>query len=259
MTGHATAGTALDEATGVGTLTFSRGDENRIDTALLDSLVENMTALVERGARALVLRSGSKHFCAGVDIQRRGGGDVGESGGRHLYDSVPGLFSVPVPLVAVVDGSAVGAGLGLALAADFRVASPRARFWANFSRLGFSQGFAISVTLPRVVGVQRAAELLYTGRRIDGAEAARIGLVDRLVEDRDLLDAEAHALAAEIAGSAPLAVAAIRRTLRADLLGELKATLDAERQEQELLFRTGDFTEGLRAARDGRPPSFRGE
>lgn len=259
MTEQSVIGAALNAATAVGTLTFSRGDENRIDTALLDQLVEGLTGLVEQGARALVLRSGSRHFCAGVDIQRRGGGAVGASGGRHLYDMVPGLFAVPVPLVAAVDGSAVGAGLGLALAADFRVASPRARFWANFSRLGFSPGFAISLTLPRVVGVQRAAELLYTGRRIDGVEAARIGLVDRLVEDRDLLDAEAQALAAEIAGSAPLAVAAIRRTMRADLSGDLKSTLDAERQDQDLLFRSADFTEGLRAARDRRPPRFCGK
>jgi enoyl-CoA hydratase/carnithine racemase len=244
---------SLDAGTHVGIVTFSQGGENRIDIALLDELIAGLTRLVSEGARAIVLRSGSKHFCAGVDVQRR----AGPSGGRHLYDAVPALFAVPVPLVAAVDGSAVGAGLGLAVAADFRVATPGARFWANFTRLGFSPGFALSATLPRLIGVQRAAEMLYTGRRIDGVEAERIGLVDRLVEG-ELLDEAASELAAELAASAPLAVAAVRRTLRSGLLAEVEATLTAERGDQEKLMRTADFAEGLRAARDRRRPEFQG-
>jgi enoyl-CoA hydratase/carnithine racemase len=253
MTEPAIVETALDRHTGVGSLTFSRGRENRIDIALLDRLVAGLTDLTDDGARAVVLRSGTRHFCAGVDLRR----DPGQDGQRHLYDSVPALFAAPVPLIAAVRGSAVGAGLGLALAADFRVTCERARFWANFSRLGFSQGFGLSLTLPRAVGAQRAAELLYTGRRVEGGEAVRIGLADRLVDD-DQVDAAAAHLAAEIAGSAPLAVAAIRRGLRADLLARLPAALTAERCDQERLVRTADFTEGVRATRDRRPALFRG-
>jgi enoyl-CoA hydratase/carnithine racemase len=252
MTELACVETALDRRTRVGTLTFSRGRENRIDTTLLEQLVTALRELTDDGARAVVLRSGIRHFCAGVDLRRDPGKD-----GRHLYDLVPALFAVPVPLIAAVSGAAVGAGLGLALAADFRVTCERARFWANFSRLGFSQGFGLSLTLPRAVGAQRAAELLYTGRRVEGAEAVRIGLADQLVND-DEVNVAAAALATEIAGSAPLAVAAIRDGLRSELLARLPAALTAERRDQERLVRTADFTEGVRATRDRRPAQFRG-
>ena len=101
------------------------------------------------------------------------------------------------------------------LAADFRVASPETRFSCNFAKLGFHQGFGISVTLPAVVGQQRALELMYTAVDVRGEEALRIGLADRLVS-ADELRAAAHAFASEIAASAPLAVLAIRETMRGD-------------------------------------------
>ncbi|HVC67669.1 MAG TPA: enoyl-CoA hydratase/isomerase family protein, partial [Acidimicrobiales bacterium] len=155
-----------------------------------------------------------------------------------------------------VQGSAVGGGLGLALAADFRVAAPTSRFAANFARLGFHQGFGISLTLPAVVGRQRALELLTTGRRVEGAEALGIGLCDRLDEDPR---AGAHVLAEQLAGSAPLAVRAIRRTLRADILHGFVAMVDHERAEQLRLMGTADFREGIAASLARRPPRFRGE
>ena len=146
----------------------------------------------------------------------------------------------------------------MALAADFRVAAAEARFSANFARLGFHHGFGLSVTLPALVGQQRAAELLYTGRRIDGREAERIGLADRLVALGDL-EHEAHRLASEIAGSAPLAVRSIRTTLRGDLADRVAAATDHEMAEQERLRRTPDFREGTRAMAERRAPNFTGD
>ena len=128
--------------------------------------------------RAVVLCSEGKHFCAGANFSREGEG-AGET--VRLYEAAVRLFRQPLPIVAAVQGAAVGGGLGLALAADFRVVAPEARFTANFVLLGFHQGFGISVTLPRVVGPQAAMELLTTGRRIGGEEAVRLGLADRLV------------------------------------------------------------------------------
>jgi enoyl-CoA hydratase/carnithine racemase len=160
--------------------------------------------------------------------------------------------------VLLVQGAAIGGGLGLALAADFRVGAPEARFSANFARLGFHQGFGLSVTLPALVGQQRAAELLYTGRRIGGEAAAEIGLVDRLVALDDLVPA-AHELAGEIAGSAPLAVRSIRATLRGDLADRVAAATEHEMAEQERLRRTPDFREGTRAMAERRAPNFTGE
>ena len=120
---------------------------------------------------------------------------MGDAGGGHLYQQAVRLFRTKKPVVAAVQGAAVGGGLGLSLVADFRVASPDSRFTANFNRLGFHPGFGLSITLPRVVGPQKAALLFYTGRRIDGNEAHAIGLVDVLVP-QDELRAAALSLAA---------------------------------------------------------------
>jgi enoyl-CoA hydratase/carnithine racemase len=140
---------------------------------------------------------------------------------------------------------------------DFRIAAPEARFSANFARLGFHHGFALTVTLPALVGQQRALELLYTGRRIGGEEATRIGLADRLVPLADVRTT-AHELALEIATSAPLAVTAIRETMRGDLAERVKRATDREQAEQDRLRATSDWAEGVRAMSERRPPNFTG-
>jgi enoyl-CoA hydratase/carnithine racemase len=167
------------------------------------------------------------------------------------------LFSTQTPVVAAIQGAAIGGGLGVALMPDFRVAAPEARFSANFARLGFHHGFGLSVTLPDLVGRQRAMELLYTGRRIKAPEALEIGLCDRLAALAELRDA-AKELARDIALSAPLAVRSIRETLRGDLPGRIRAATDREKAEQERLQKTSDFREGVRAMSERRPPNFSG-
>jgi 2-(1,2-epoxy-1,2-dihydrophenyl)acetyl-CoA isomerase len=137
------------------------------------------------------------------------------------------------------------------------VAGPQARFAANFARLGFHHGFGLTVTLPPIVGQQHSLRLLYTGQRIGGDEAARIGLCDRLVPG-DQVRAAAHELAAEIARSGPLAVASIRATMRGDLAGLVRAATDREAAEQDRLRTTSDFREGVRATAERRPPRFQG-
>ena len=154
--------------------------------------------------------------------------------------------------------SAVGGGLGVALSADFRVASPESRFSANFSRLGIHHGFGLTATLPPVVGQQRALELLYTGARVRGEEADAIGLCDRLVPAERLRE-EAIALAAEIAAGAPLAIRSIRATMRGDLADRVRAATAHELEEQGKLFGTADFAEGVAASAERRPAAFKGE
>ena len=165
------------------------------------------------------------------------------------------MFEASKPVVAAVQGAAIGGGLGLACSADFRVACPEARFAANFARLGFHHGFGLTVTLPAIVGQQQSMVLLYTGRRIGGEQAASIGLCD-LLAPADRVRAEAHALAAEIAVSAPLAVRSIRATMRGDLAGRIRAATDREAAEQDRLRGTADFSEGVRAMAERRPPRF---
>jgi enoyl-CoA hydratase/carnithine racemase len=140
---------------------------------------------------------------------------------------------------------------------DFRIAAPDARFAANFARLGLHHGFGLSVTLPDLVGGQRAMELLYTGRRLRADEAHAIGLVDRIAPLEELR-AVASEFAREIAGSAPQAVRSIRETLRGDMAQRIRTATDRERIEQERLQQTQDFREGVRAMGERRTPDFTG-
>jgi enoyl-CoA hydratase/carnithine racemase len=156
-----------------------------------------------------------------------------------------------------VQGSAIGGGLGLALVADFRVGSPEARFGANFVKLGIHPGFGITATLPRLIGPQRAALMLYTGRRIKGDEASAWGLIDVLVP-QDQLRASAQALAAEIAEAAPLAVSASRATLRRGLAELVRVQTEHELGEQTKLFATADYREGIRSVAERRSGRFVG-
>ena len=240
----------------VAEIEIHRPPNNFFDRPLIEQIADACETLAAgNDCRVIVLCAEGKHFCAGANF---GGGRQEDTSGRHLYDEAQRLFEQPLPVVAAIQGAAIGGGLGLALAADFRVASPEARFAANFAQLGFHQGFALSVTLPSLVGQQQAAQLLYTGRRIDGGEAMRIGMVDHLVPAGDLRES-ARAMAAEIAASAPLAVRSIRETLRADLAVRTKAAMAREKAEQDRLQHTADWREGVAAVGERRPANFRGE
>lgn len=241
----------------VATIEFDRAPDNYIDVDLARSIADAIEQLDGNlDCRVIVLRSVGKHFCAGARLSPRAD-DLPGNSGNPLYDQVARMFAGSVPIVAVVQGAAIGAGLGLALAADFRVACPEARFGATFARLGFHQGFGLTATLPRVVGEQRAIEMLYTGRRVKGDEARSIGLCDRLVEASEL-DAATRRLALEIAGSAPLAVRSIRRTMRGGLAAEVSAATAVEHAQQQVLRRTDDYREGVAATAARRPPNFQG-
>jgi enoyl-CoA hydratase/carnithine racemase len=243
----------------VATVEIHRPPDNYIDVAVIAALADAFEELEKESlCRAIVLCSEGRHFSAGVAFGRSSEAADGEllrSG--DFYREAVRLFGAEVPVVAAVQGAAVGGGLGLALAADFRVASPESRFWANFSRLGFHHGFGMTVTLPALVGQQAALELLYTGRRVLGEEARSLGLCDRLVP-ADRIRAEANALAAEIAASAPLAVQAIRQTLRGDLADRIRQATEREQAEQVRLMQTEDFREGVRAISERRDPQFGG-
>jgi enoyl-CoA hydratase/carnithine racemase len=240
----------------VATAELHRPPHNYFDLTLIRSLADAYQALdADPRCRAIVLCAEGKHFCAGANL---GSDDNGLGGGpAGLYREAIRLFEAGKPVVAAVHGAAIGGGLGLACSADFRVGCPEARFAANFARLGFHHGFGLTVTLPAIVGQQQSMVLLYTGRRIGGEQAAGIGLCDLLVP-ADRVRAEAHALAAEIAVSAPLATASIRATMRGDLAGQIRAATDHEAAEQGRLLGTADFREGVRAMAERRPPRFEG-
>lgn len=250
----------------VATVEIHRPPHNYFDLAMIDDLSSAFEALdADPQCRAILLCTEGKSFCAGAQLAggKRGGpkveapSEAPDGPPRHLYDAAVRLFETRTPVVAAIQGAAIGGGLGLALMPDFRVAAPEARFAANFARLGFHHGFGLSVTLPDLVGQQRAMELLYTGRRIRGEEAVEMGLCDKLATQDTLRDT-ARELAKEIALSAPLAIASIRETLRGDLAARIRAATDREKAEQERLQRTSDFKEGVRAMAERRTPNFKG-
>ena len=236
-----------------------RPPANYFDVDLIRALADAYVRIDDDTAvRAVVLCSEGKHFCAGADLtgtssaQRNDGTTT-----KTLYQEAVRLFSAATPVVAAVQGAAIGGGLGLACSADFRVGCPEARFAANFAQLGFHQGFGLSVTLPSIVGQQAALDMLYTGRRVSGEEARQMGLADRLVPVASVR-AAAREMAAQIAGSAPLALRSIRQTMRGHLAEAVAKATEREDAEQTRLRATEDFAEGIRATAERRPPSFRG-
>jgi enoyl-CoA hydratase/carnithine racemase len=240
---------------------FARGRSNYFNEPLISAIASTLEALANEGnARVVVLAGAGPHFCAGVDFGAAGRDSAAsdmQPDRPHLYDSAVKLFRQPLPIVAAIQGAAVGGGLGLAMACDFRIASPDARFSAPFARLGLHHGFGLTVTLPLVLGHQSALDLLYTGRRIKGEEALALGLVDRLTEEGGAL-AGALAFAREIALSAPIAVRAIRATMRGILADAVQAATDREKALQAVHSQTADMREGVRADLERRMPHFEG-
>jgi enoyl-CoA hydratase/carnithine racemase len=222
----------------------------------------------EARARAVVLRGAGRALSAGGDLEmieakaRAGLADPGgpaRDANRRFMLEFYGLFlsvrDLPCPSLALLHGAAIGAGLCVALACDLRVAARDAKLGLNFARLGIHPGMGATWTLPRLVGPARAAELLFTGRTLDGAEAERIGLVNRAVPEAEALDA-ALALAREVAAAAPRAVRGAKRSLAGSAGASLAAQLDAEAAAQALDYESRDLLEGLAAARERRAPRF---
>ena len=251
----------------VATVEIDRPPHNFFDRDLIAQIADAYGELDENAdCRAIVLAANGKSFCAGANF---GSGQSDDSGNREfteegfrnttglLYREGVRLFGAKKPVVAAVQGAAIGGGLGLALTADFRVAAPEARFAANFAKLGIHPGFGLTVTLPNLVGLQAANLMFLTGRRIKGEEALALGMVDQLVPQQEVRSA-ALALAAEIAENAPLAVVSVRATMRQGLADEIAAATDHELAEQQWLRGTEDAEEGIRAVAERRAGNFQG-
>lgn len=249
---------SVDVANHVATIVIDRPPHNHVNAALIGALADVFEEMDRTDdVRALVLATAGKVFCGGADLSgdKPLADESGESETPALYRNAVRLFAAKKPVVAAIQGAAVGAGLGLALVADFRVAAPEARFSANFVTLGFHAGFGISYTLPRVVGEQHAALMMLTGRRVKAEDALRYGLADEIAPLTELR-AAAQRLAGEIAANAPLGVEATRATLRGALAEAIRTRTEHERAEQDRLMQTADFREGIRAVAERRPGEF---
>lgn len=257
----------LDRDGAVAILSFNDPERrNAMSQAMGEAFAERMAELGrDRDLRALVLTGAGRAFSAGGDLgmiegradQAGSGRGAVRDGMRRFYGLFLSLRELPFPSVAAINGAAVGAGLCVALACDLRIAAADAHLGLNFARLGLHPGMGATWTLPRLVGPERAAELLYTGRALRGEEAAAIGLVSRALPAEQVLPA-ARALASEIAASAPLAVRGVKRALARSLDVGLEDQLWFEASEQADCFSSQDVREGLAAVRERRPPRFRG-
>lgn len=236
----------------VAVVEMRRPPYNYFDVELMNALGQIFEDVdLDVSLRAIILAAKGTAFCAGADFNTPGGAS------RDVYPAAARLFATRKPVVAAIQGPAIGGGLGLALVADFRVAAPEARFAANFVKLGIHPGFGLTHTLPRLIGVQKASLLMYTGRRLNGEQALAYGLVDELAHLPELR-AAALRLAVEIAEAAPLAVLATRATLRHGLSDAFRDQVRHESDEQTWLLATADAREGVLAVTERRPGRFIG-
>ena len=242
----------------VGIVEINRPPNNHFDYKLISYIADCFDNFdKDINCRCIVLCSDGKHFCAGANFGKDRDMQDKADPYSDLYSQAVRLFKNKKPVIAAVQGGAIGGGLGLSLVADFRIGCPESRFSANFSRLGFHQGFGTTVTLPRVVGPQNAAMMMLTGRRLKGQESFDIGLIDYLVPLNEVRS-KAIELAEEISEAGPLAVQSIRATIRAGLAEQVEEIVAWELSEQVRLQSTKDFKEGIKASLERRKPKFEG-
>jgi len=223
-----------------------------------------IAALKEPGARVAVLAGSGGHFCSGLDLKyaMRMGPNLAQDAEGNMRDAFHGLIrairNFDGPVLAAVDGPAVGFGCDLALACDLRLVSERGRFAEVFVKRGLMPDGGGTWSLPRLVGVGRALELMFTGDPIEGAEAVRIGLANRLFASEGF-EAAAFEFAARLAKGPPIPYRNIKQSVYAGLSSTLDAALDREAQGQLECLKSADFMEGAAAFLQKREPSFRGK
>lgn len=255
----------VERSGGIVTLTLNKPD---IRNAMTADLTDAFTAAIDdlRGdadARVLIVTGAGKAFCAGGDlsfIQPGPGASVPDIRAkmRAFYGKFLAVRDLEIPTIAAINGSAVGAGLCLAMACDLRIAAADAKLTAAFTKLGLHPGMAGTYLLSKLVGSARAADLLFTSRVIDAGEAEAMGLVNRAVPGASLMD-EARALAGEIAANAPIATRLVKRAIKLAEKNDLETMLEYEALAQAVTMASADLLEGLAAVKEKRAPKFEGK
>ncbi|HNT38289.1 MAG TPA: enoyl-CoA hydratase-related protein [Rubrivivax sp.] len=249
---------------GVATLTLDHpASRNALSLSMKAALAAAAADVAaDADVRALVITGAGGAFCAGGDLrgmeEHRPVATVQSwrERMRALHPLIRTLVTLDKPLIAAVDGAAYGAGFSLALTADFVLASPQARFCMSFMRMGLVPDFAAMYTLPRVVGVQRARELMLSARELGAQEAQQLGIVLEIVPAPALL-ARAHEIAAGFVGASPLAVSHIKAGLGMSLATDLDRALADEADHQALCFETESHRDAVRRFLAKEPAAFR--
>ncbi len=260
---------------GIGWITLNRPESlNAMGGELMPLLAQHLAECVsDDSVRCVVLTGAGRAFCAGGDVKAMAAGAGGGDGKRsfaaafaHGVDELRlsqrrtsyALHTMAKPTIAMVNGHAVGAGLSLALACDLRIASEQAKLGTVFRNVGFSGDFGGSWYLPRLVGMERARQLYFTGEILGAEEALRIGMVSRVVP-HEKLEEETMALASQLASGPTLAYARMKENLNRSATCDLLTLLDQEALNMRLSGTTQDHREAARAFVEKRTPSFTGE
>jgi 2-(1,2-epoxy-1,2-dihydrophenyl)acetyl-CoA isomerase len=255
----------VDDADGVRTFTFNRPESfNAFTIALKESFLEALReASADASVRAVVITGAGRAFCAGQDLKEHIGllqaGDPAplHTVEKHYNPIVRELIGMPKPVIAAVNGSAAGAGASLAYASDLRIAGKSAKFLMAFANVGLTADSGASYTLPRLIGHGRAMEMMLLAQPVGAEEALRVGMVNQVVPDEELLST-AHLLAAKLAAGPTTAYAKIKEALAVAADGTLEDALEAERRTQADCGATEDHREAVDAFVHKRAPKFIG-
>ena len=245
----------------VATITLDRPQQlNALSTRLLSELAEAVTKAEEQGARALVLSGEGKAFCSGADLINDGEGmpeDLGALLKTYYLPVINALADLDIPVISAVNGPAVGAGLGFALAADIVIMARSAYLLLAFANIGLVPDAGATWLVAKSAGRAKALEMALLGEKISAEEALDLGLVTRVVDDGDLA-AETHRIAEKLANGPSIALGMIRKQVAAALDLSASEMLKIELTNQSLAGRTDDFREAVAAFADKRKPSFKG-
>ncbi len=248
-------------------ITFNRPDHlNALTQSMRGEILDaTRDASADDDIRVLVFKGAGRGFCAGADLAAggRGRGDgsaepnsgLPRDGFQEAFARI--MWDMPKPAVASINGPAAGLGFGMALSCDIRIASTQGKFASAFSRISLVPEACMTFYLPRIVGLARAAEILYTGRQVWAEEALGMGLVNQVVEPEALEGAVAD-MARTLADAAPIAIQLTRRELYRGLEGTFGSQLEMELFHQKFAGRSQDAAEGPRAFMEKRAPEFQG-